>query len=196
MAKATKGNCKSRHAFPAFILSLLYIGASQCGKKQEFKNYLGLGFFQIDSYKLLKPFMQANNLTKAPQSEIERQGMTDAHHQQALGQGWGCHQAHWLPTASSPGGVGSWWAFLQPTCPGFLHLELTPACTGAVRRIPEFCRIRGSLFCCAGILVDGTKATAWERNPGPFPKACHQGLLPKWRLTSNQSWCKHWLILA
>lgn len=45
MAKATKGNCKSRHAFPAFILSLLYIGASQCGKKQEFKNYLGLGFF-------------------------------------------------------------------------------------------------------------------------------------------------------
>lgn len=44
-------------------------------------------FFQIDSYKLLKPFMQANNLTKAPRSEIERQGMTDAHHQQALGQG-------------------------------------------------------------------------------------------------------------
>lgn len=162
MAKATKGNYKSRHAFPAFILSLLYTGASHCGKKQEFKNYLDLGFFHTGSYKLLKPFMQANNLTKAPWSEPARQGMTDIHHQQTLGQSWACHQAHWLPRTTSPAGVGSCWVFLQPTSHGFLHLGLTLTCTGAVRRIPELCKTRGSHFCCAGVTVGGPKATGWE----------------------------------
>lgn len=160
MAKATKVNCKNRHALPTFISCLLYTGASQHGKKQEFKNYLVLFcFFHIGSYKLLKAFMEASKDTMV----WARKTRTDWH--QPPAGTWA--RLNVSPSTLAPQDIQPRWGWILLDHPA-AHLpwisssRAHPRCAGAVRRIPELCRTRGSLFCCGDISVGGPKATAWE----------------------------------